>query len=151
MESRFWKPKGNEDPRQEWHWLPRRMWINRSGHVWYESVKEGKPALHLDGMSLRDVILRKASDGEAVAEIEGAGIFVVACEWSCMGDKRRLCYMGLKSEQERDEVLRIAASLKAFPVPRAKRRSLVRARAAATPAASLSNTGNFSSSFGTGS
>lgn len=78
MQGRFWKPEPGEDPCKCWHWIPRQMWLSRSGKLWYEGMKVKKPVMYFSGVSLAEMKVRIADRSEATPTIKDVTVYPVA-------------------------------------------------------------------------
>mmetsp|Transcript_733 Transcript_733/g.1571 ORF Transcript_733/g.1571 Transcript_733/m.1571 type:complete len:652 (-) Transcript_733:121-2076(-) len=107
VEARLWKPKSDEDATETWHWLPRRMWLSRSGRLWYESMHHQSPMMHFGGYSVADLKIRPALPGETVTNIKGQQVWGIAFQLPLDGPTR---YLAVESIEERDQFLEAFAS-----------------------------------------
>lgn len=111
--ARFWKPKSDEDPRFEWHWIPRRMWLSRTGHLWYESLKEGRAQMHLSGVPVGQLIVEATRPDEVVLMLRGTPVYGLAFR---RPDGGRQHFLAMESAEERDRFLQVRASVRPLPV-----------------------------------
>jgi len=52
IQGRLWRLGANADPHNENAWIPRRVWLSRTGRLWYESLKAVKPVEFFSGIKV---------------------------------------------------------------------------------------------------
>lgn len=106
----FWKKDKNGDPFNENHWRPRRIWLSKSGRMWYESLKDVKAMELFGGASVGDLEATKLQGGvDILASIEGMPIFGIS--FKAISEAHADMFV-LTSEQEREELLKHIGSFK---------------------------------------
>merc|ERR1711871_203840 len=86
MEGRLFKLNSNGDPMNEGQWLKRRMWLSKSGRLWYESMKEVKPIMYFAGLSVKLLDQKELSPGkDTCVAVQGQPIFAMSFQMPAKG------------------------------------------------------------------
>lgn len=137
IDGHLWKLIAGGDPLEESGWFRRRMWLSKSGRLWYESLKWVKWAQFFPEVFAVDVVATYALDGvETTAEINGTKMFTMRLQtssrvsqggdalnsrtcsnvsmdsdvWLNVDRGLRTSYLGTDSEQIRDDWITAIAS-----------------------------------------
>mmetsp|Transcript_129209 Transcript_129209/g.234738 ORF Transcript_129209/g.234738 Transcript_129209/m.234738 type:complete len:524 (-) Transcript_129209:215-1786(-) len=98
----FWKKDKNGDPFNESHWRPRRIWLSKTGRMWYESLKDVKAMELFDGACVGDLeVVKLISGKDIVSSIEGLPVFGLSFK-KAAGNAD---FFVLSQDEDREELL----------------------------------------------
>lgn len=81
LEGNLWKLNSDGDPMKESDWLVRRMWLSKTGRLWYESLKEVQPSAYFAGMSVGQLKITKSQPGvDTTRTKDGQPLFAMLFE-----------------------------------------------------------------------
>mmetsp|Transcript_70749 Transcript_70749/g.125941 ORF Transcript_70749/g.125941 Transcript_70749/m.125941 type:complete len:533 (+) Transcript_70749:146-1744(+) len=100
----FWKKDKNGDPFDESCWRPRRIWLSKTGRMWYESLKDVKAMELFDGASVGDLeVVKLEAKKDIVATIEGMPVYGMSFK---KADAQQGDFFVLAQDEDREELMK---------------------------------------------